>query len=132
MGAGIDMVMVPDRYVEYSNLCRGAVQGGMISQERLDEAVRRILTVKFRLGLFDRPFSDRGLLSKVRSPEHLEVAREAVRKSVVVLKNERGLLPLRKNLGRVHVAGRYANDIGLQCGGWTISWQGGSGRTTAG
>jgi beta-glucosidase len=130
--AGIDMNMVPDRYMQYSQAFRSAVSSQRISMARLDDAVRRILTVKFRLGLFERPFSPRELMAEVRSPAHLQVARQAVRQSIVLLKNQDSLLPLPKTLARIHVAGRHANDIGLQCGGWSISWQGSRGPITAG
>jgi beta-glucosidase len=132
VNAGIDMDMIPDRYVQYSQNYRSAVAAGNIDRARLDDAVRRILAVKFQLGLFERPFAERDLFAQVRSPEHLAVGREAVRKSVVVLKNDGDLLPLPKTHRRILVAGRHANDIGLQCGGWTVSWQGSPGRTTAG
>ena len=83
------------------------------------------------MGLFERPYSDKSLLSKVGSKEHRKIAREAVRQSLVVLKND-GVLPLPKDLGHIHVAGKNADDLGNQCGGWTITWQGESGPLTKG
>jgi beta-glucosidase len=132
VNAGVDVCMIPDRYVQYSQEARVAVAAQRISGARLDDAVRRILAAKFKLGLFERPFSDRSLIPMVRSPQHLALAREGVARSIVLLKDDSHLLPLSKRLTRIHVAGRHARDIGLQCGGWTVSWQGGSGATTAG
>jgi beta-glucosidase len=100
---------------------------------RIDDAVRRILRVKLASGLFtDSVMPDRSLFAKVGSPEHRRIGREAVRQSQVLLKNQNGLLPLSKSLGRIHVAGKNADDIGNQCGGWTIDWQGASGNITTG
>jgi len=108
------------------------VKQGLITESRINEAVSRILTLKFDLGLFDRPLTDRSLLSLVRCPEHVELAKRVVRRSLVLLKNKGGVLPLSKSLKRIHVTGRGADDLGLCCGGWTTSWQGGSGRVTEG
>jgi beta-glucosidase len=94
--------------------------------------VRRILTAKFKLKLFERPFRDRALLAKVGSAEHRAVARQAVRESQVLLLNKNAVLPLRSNLTSVLVAGAAADDLGIQTGGWTITWQGASGRHTDG
>ena len=98
----------------------------------MDDAVKRILLIKKQYGLFERPFSDQSLLSYIGSQNHREIAREAVRKSMVVLKNNNNILPLPKSGKTIVVAGRGANDIGMQSGGWTISWQGGMGETTKG
>jgi len=130
--AGIDLVMVPDRYLTFLSLLQDRVTNGPISVDRVDDAVRRILRAKVQLGLFERPFAERALLPLVGGAAHRQAARDAVRRSLVVLKNEDGLLPLRPDLARVHVAGRMADNLGYQCGGWTISWQGGSGDTTIG
>jgi beta-glucosidase len=100
--------------------------------ERIDDAVRRILTVKYELGLFENPFADESLLAEVGSEEHRALAREAVGKSLVLLKNEINILPLSKQTSRIAVAGLGANDIGVQCGGWTIEWQGELGAITPG
>ncbi len=132
INAGIDMVMVPSQYRNFLNTLRNAVQGGSISMERIDDAVRRILTVKFESGLFENPYAQRHLLPEVGSAAHREVARQAVAESLVVLKNDDILIPLSKELTRIHVAGKNADNLGHQCGGWTISWQGGSGATTIG
>jgi beta-glucosidase len=103
--------------------------------ERIDDAVRRILRVKAAMGLLDKSrnhMADRSLHEVFGSAEHREVARQAVRESVVLLKNENSTLPLSKNLTRIHLAGKSADDLGNQCGGWTISWQGESGDVTPG
>jgi len=136
INAGMDMVMVPDRYQEFIAALTRLVQQGRVPQARIDEAVRRILRVKFAMGLMDRPLSgllaDRSLQAGVGSAAHRAVAREAVRKSLVVLKNQNLALPLSTTALRIHVAGRGADNIGMQCGGWTIDWQGGMGPITTG
>ncbi|MBO8130730.1 MAG: glycoside hydrolase family 3 C-terminal domain-containing protein [Candidatus Marinimicrobia bacterium] len=132
INAGIDMVMIPDKYEEFISLLTDLVKKGEVPEERINDAVRRILRVKFALGLFNDPFSHRELLSKIGSDEHRQIARECVRKSIVLLKNENKILPLSKYLKRIHISGKNANDIGNQCGGWTISWQGSSGDITKG
>ncbi len=127
--AGIDMLMAPDGWKQlYRNLL-GQARDGTIPASRIDDAVRRILRVKLRLGLFDpaRPWEGReGVLG---APAHRALAREAVRKSLVLLKNKGGLLPLRAG-SRILVAGPGADSIGMQCGGWTLSWQGNDNRNT--
>ncbi|MGH9941221.1 MAG: glycoside hydrolase family 3 protein [Pyrinomonadaceae bacterium] len=135
INAGMDMVMVPDRYVEFFTLLRELVAEGRISMSRIDDAVRRILRVKFAMGLMDRsrsPLADKSLHRSFGSPEHRQVGRACVRQSLVLLKNEKRALPLSKRLGRIHVGGKSADDIGNQCGGWTIEWQGKSGPVTPG
>jgi beta-glucosidase len=132
INAGMDMVMVPGQYQNFINVLKAAVLAGDIPTNRIDDAVRRILTVKFESGLFENPYAQRQHLADVGSPAHRAVARQAVAESLVVLKDSSGLLPLSTNLTRVHVAGKNADDLGHQCGGWTISWQGGSGTTTVG
>jgi beta-glucosidase len=132
INAGMDMVMVPYDYVNFINTLKSAVMANDVSMTRIDDAVRRILTVKFESGLFENPYSQQDLLADVGSAAHREVARQAVAESMVVLKDGPGLLPLSKNLTRIHVAGKSADNLGYQCGGWTISWQGGSGATTVG
>jgi beta-glucosidase len=125
--AGLDMFMVPTDWEALYNNTIDQVQSGVISQERLDEAVARILRVKMRAGIFDLPKpSERkhaGDWSLLAAPEHRAIARESVRKSLVLLKNENGLLPLAAN-ANVLVAGDGADNIGKQSGGWTLSWQG--------
>jgi beta-glucosidase len=133
INAGIDMGMVPYRHQEFFNTLRSLAQAGDVPLSRIDDAVRRILRVKFAAGLFGGSLlADRSYQARFGSKEHREVAREAVRQSLVLLKNDGGLLPLSKSLRRVFVTGANANDLGHQCGGWTISWQGGTGDITTG
>ena len=139
INAGIDMVMVPgavrdgkESFENFLKLFEESVNEGSIPISRVDDAVKRILLIKKQYGLFERPFSDQSLLSYIGSQNHREIAREAVRKSMVVLKNNNNILPLPKSGKTIVVAGRGANDIGMQSGGWTISWQGGMGETTKG
>ncbi|MFI7084749.1 glycoside hydrolase family 3 N-terminal domain-containing protein [Streptomyces anulatus] len=131
INAGLDMIMVPTAYQEFTKTLKEEAAAGRIGQARIDDAVARILTQKFRLGLFEKPYADTTHLEKVGSAEHRAVAREAVAKSQVLLKNDGAVLPLRTDQ-KVYVAGSNADDIGNQAGGWTISWQGSSGRTTTG
>jgi beta-glucosidase len=132
INAGIDMVMVPDAWQSYISLLRQEVQAGRVSMARIDDANRRILTKKFALGLFERPFTDRSFTSTVGNAAHRSLARQAVRESMVVLKNAGNILPLATANNRIFVAGKNADNIGHQSGGWTISWQGGSGAITPG
>jgi len=131
INAGIDMVMLPYDYKNFFVNMKQLINENRISISRIDDAVRRILRVKFQLGLFEKPFADRSLLSKVGSQEHRTIAREAVRQSLVLLKNNK-ILPLSKSNKKILVAGKAANDIGIQCGGWTIAWQGAEGNVTKG
>ena len=124
--------MVPYDYDAFIKGLTKAVKRGDVPEERIDDAVRRILTVKFQLGLFERPFADESLLSLVGSDGHRELAREAVRKSLVLLKNDSDTLPLDKDTPLILVAGQAANDVGISCGGWTIEWQGKPGNITPG
>ncbi len=132
INAGIDMNMVPHNYRRFIFSLLDAVEAGEVPEERVDDAVRSILTVKFALGLFERPHSNPGLLAAVGSDEHRAVAQEAVAKSQVLLKNDGGLLPLDPSTGTVLVGGEAADDIGIQSGGWTIEWQGAAGDITDG
>ncbi|UCG89130.1 MAG: glycoside hydrolase family 3 C-terminal domain-containing protein [Gemmatimonadota bacterium] len=135
INAGMDMAMVPSRYREFMLYLRELVNEGVVPESRIDDAVRRILRVKEALGLLDPDRShlaDRSLETSFGSAEHRQVARDAVRQSLVLLKNEGAVLPLAKNAARIHVAGPAADNIGRQCGGWTISWQGASGELTTG
>jgi beta-glucosidase len=136
VNAGLDMNMVPYNGPTFISTMIKAVEAKDISMKRIDDAVRRILKVKFEMGLFEKPFANRSLIAEIRSPEHLALAREAVAKSLVVLKNDavfgKALLPIAPNIERIYVAGEAANNIGLQCGGWTIEWQGKQGAITAG
>ena len=124
VNAGVDMNMVPSDYIKFIDTMKQAVKNGDIPESRVDEAVRRILRVKFTLGLFEHPMPDTKYQRTVRSREHLELARQAVRESLVLLRNEKNVLPLSKDTPVIYVAGEGANDIGLQSGGWTLEWQG--------
>lgn len=130
INAGIDMNMVPYDYKRFITTLKDAVDKGDVSMERIDDAVARILNAKEAIGLFDTPLTDPALLAKVGCREHRELAREVVRKSQVLLKNN-NVLPISKDASIV-VAGKAANDIGYQCGGWTITWMGGTGNITTG
>ncbi len=132
VNAGIDMIMAPDTYREFIASLRRNVDAGRVPRSRIDHAVRRILVTKLKLGLFERPFAEPALLPDVGSPKHRAVARQAVRESQVLLVNRDDTLPLAANLSRIAVSGKGADDLGIQCGGWTISWQGASGRVTDG
>ena len=138
INAGIDMVMIPNgpgqknNYIEYITLLKDLVNEGKVPQSRIDDAVRRIMLVKSRMHLFDHPFSEAALTSAVGSAEHRQVARECVQKSLVLLKNEKSTLPLSKHSRRLVLAGQAADDLGIQCGGWTIAWQGKTGNVMRG
>lgn len=122
--AGLDMLMLPFDYKSFVGYVEQALKNGDLTQARVDDAVRRILRAKFRAGLFDRPLPDASRLSRVGSEEHRALAREAVRKSTVLLKNAGRALPIRKDAARIVVAGSAAHNLGRQCGGWTVEWQG--------
>ncbi|CAL9187063.1 unnamed protein product [Musa hybrid cultivar] len=134
--AGLDMVMVPYDYPAFIGTLTNLVNQKVIPMKRINDAVRRILRVKFVLGLFENPLPDPSLGDQIGKQEHRELAREAVRKSLVLLKNGKSsnepLLPLPKKADKILVAGSHADNIGYQCGGWTIEWQGGSGNITGG
>lgn len=132
VNAGVDMSMVPNDYVKFIQTMKDAVNNGDIPESRVDEAVRRILRAKFALGLFEHPMPDTKYQGMVRSREHLELARQAVRESLVLLKNENDVLPLKKDTPVIFIAGEGANDIGLQSGGWTLEWQGRTGNDNEG
>ena len=135
VNAGMDMFMVSTTYRELYGLLLELVRENRVAMSRIDDAVKRILRVKFATGLMDSSQShlaDRKLHARFGSPAHRNVARECVRASLVLLKNEKRVLPASKKLSRIHVAGKSADDIGNQCGGWTISWQGRSGAQTTG
>jgi beta-glucosidase len=125
INAGIDMAMEPNSAQSFESTLISEVNAGRVSTSRIDDAVSRILTKKFELGLFEHPFTDRTNIGDIGSPAHRAVARKAVAESQVLLKNKRATLPLRKNAD-VYVAGSNANNIGNQAGGWTVTWQGGS------
>lgn len=136
INAGIDMVMVPFGYQKCLQELAYLVESKEIPLSRIDDAVERILRVKFVAGLFEYPYSDRSLLDIVGCKLHRELAREAVRKSLVLLKNGKTagnpFLPLDRNAKRILVCGTHADNLGFQCGGWTIAWHGLSGRITIG
>lgn len=125
--AGLDMAMASDSWKGFYETTLAAVKDGRITTQRLDDAVRRILRVKFRLGLFEagRPTTRAvgGQFALIGAPAHRAVARQAVRESLVLLKNQNGLLPLSPKQ-RILVAGDGADDVGKQAGGWTLNWQG--------
>ncbi|HUM71117.1 MAG TPA: glycoside hydrolase family 3 N-terminal domain-containing protein, partial [Chloroflexota bacterium] len=131
VNAGIDMNMVPYDYMRFINTMLTAVENGDITVARIDDAVRRILTAKFNLGLFETPYADTTNLGLIGSDDHRALAREAVSQSLVLLQNENETLPLAKD-ARIFVAGAFADDIGVQSGGWTIEWQGKPGNITPG
>jgi len=123
INAGIDMIMIPEEYPTFVMDVAQNVKDGIITQQRIDEAVRRILRVKFQMGLFERALADESQLNTVGSDEHMAVARDAVRKSLVLLKNEKSALPLSKT-EKVAIVGTKAKDMGVMCGGWTLYWGG--------
>jgi len=132
INAGIDMVMVPSNYKTFISTLRTEVNAGRIPMSRIDDAVTRILSAKFALGLFSQPYTDRSYTAQVGSAAHRAVARQAVRESLVLLKNN-GVLPLSKTgTYKLVVGGSHIDNLGYQMGGWSISWQGAGGNTTVG
>lgn len=123
INAGLDMFMAPDSWKGLYHSTLKQARDGTIPRSRIDDAVRRILRVKIKLDLLDNPMRQRSNYAAIGAPEHLALAREAVRKSLVLLKNNGSLLPIRPG-AKVLVAGLAADDIAIQSGGWTISWQG--------
>jgi len=132
VNAGLDMLMVPEKFEQFITYLRSDVETGAVAMSRIDDAVRRILTKKFELGLFESPYTDRALAGTVGSGAHRALAREAVRASQVLLKNDRDVLPLPLDGGKIFVAGKSADNVGNQSGGWTLTWQGASGSTVPG
>ena len=138
VNAGIDMVMVPGQFIESANsyidfieLLKESIQDGSIKMNRIDDAVSRILNIKYSMGLFEKPLKKFNKVNDLGSDKNRAIARESVKKSVVLLKNN-NILPIRKNTRNILVAGEHADNIGYQCGGWSIWWQGGSGKITKG
>ncbi len=125
VNSGVDMLMQPTNYSECAKDIVTAVNQGKISQERVDDAVRRILTVKYEMGLFDDPMQEKlkHEVSEVGTAGYRDLARQLVEKSLVLLKNQNNLLPLHKG-ETIFVTGPAADDVGAQCGGWTIEWAG--------
>ena len=134
LNAGVDMVMTfGPTASSFLSMARALVPG-TVPQSRIDDAARRILVVKCEMGLLDgtQRLVDRDLTARVGSAAHRAVARQAVAASVVVLKNDGGVLPLSKSVPGVALGGKTADNIGNQCGGWTVTWQGMSGNVTTG
>ena len=127
INAGVDMVMPPTDWRRFHATTVAHVKAGDIPMSRIDDAVRRILRVKALAGMFERPLPaqrvEAGHFEIIGSPEHRAVAREAVRKSLVLLKNNNGVLPINPKQ-HILIAGNAADSISQQCGGWTIDWQG--------
>ncbi|MEV4312619.1 glycoside hydrolase family 3 N-terminal domain-containing protein [Actinocrispum sp. NPDC049592] len=132
INAGIDMIMVPFAWKQFIDTMRAEIANGHITMARIDDANRRILTKKFELGLFEKPLTDRRWLNTIGSKQHRDLARQAVRESQTLLKNDNDVLPLDKSGNKIFVAGKNADDIGNQTGGWTVGWQGTSGPVTPG
>jgi len=135
INAGMDMVMEPDKYKLFITDLKALVDEGVVPMSRIDDAVTRILRVKFAMGLMDpnrSQLADRSLAKSFGSPEHRAVGRDAVRQSLVLLKNQNHVLPISKSVVKIAVAGKSGDDIGNQCGGWTIDWQGKSDNVTTG
>ncbi len=123
VNAGIDMIMVPDNYHDFEYNLKELVGEWKIPMSRIDDAVRRILRVKYEMGLFSYPFSDPSLIKEAGAEEHRRLARRCVRESAVLLKNK-AFLPLNKKIKRIFVCGKNSDNLGYQCGGWSIKWQG--------
>lgn len=151
INAGLDMVMIPNgpsmqgvvedtpngpvtknTYYDFIKYMKELVEEGKIPMSRIDDAVQRILGAKYDLDLFNKLKVDKELLAKVGSQEHRDVAKKCVRESLVLLKNNEQTLPLPKKDVKIHLAGRGADNIGMMCGGWTISWQGENGDVISG
>jgi beta-glucosidase len=131
INAGMDMIMVSGAYVDYFTRLKELAEEGAIPRARIDDAVRRILRVKFAMGLMDKSRSqlaDRRLWKNFGSAER----RKVVRQSLALLKNDNAALPIARRAARILVAGKNADDMGAQCGGWTVAWQGQRGQVTAG
>jgi beta-glucosidase len=134
VNAGIDMFMQPQNFRDFITTLVAAVNANEVPVSRIDDAVSRILTKKFQLGLFEHPLTDRTDIGQIGSPQHRAVARRAVAESQVLLKNDNRTLPLRSHgwgrqhdgKGPIYVAGSNSDNIGNQAGGWTLTWQGGS------
>jgi len=125
VNAGVDMLMEPNNYQKAINALVNNVNSGKISIDRIDDAVNRILTVKFDLGLFEDPYMEKTTheVTELGSTGYRDLAKQLVAKSQVLLKNDNNLLPLQKGQ-KVFVTGPARNNMGLQCGGWGLTWQG--------
>jgi beta-glucosidase len=118
--------MEPYDFENFESTLKSEVANGHVQIARINDAVSRILTAKFELGLFEHPYTDRSHLDEIGNAAHRAVARRAVSESQVLLKNRRDALPIRAPGRPVYVAGSNADNIGNQAGGWTLTWQGGS------
>lgn len=130
INAGMDMVMVTNHYKDFITHLQELVQEGRVPMSRIDDAVTRILRVKFSAGMMEKGphlWPNEELQKEFGSAKHRAVARQAVSESLVLLKNQNKLLPITSDCKHLHVVGAAANDIGMQCGGWTVKWQGGLG-----
>ncbi|HHV31116.1 MAG TPA: glycoside hydrolase family 3 protein [Clostridiales bacterium] len=127
INAGIDMLMEDAQYEDCRKYIVEAVKEGKISMDRVNDAVRRILTVKKEMGILDDPMMERVTSeeSSVGSLEYRNLARKLVEESLVLLKNNNSILPIKKGT-KIFITGPAANDVGVQCGGWTITWLGSS------
>ncbi len=123
INAGVDIVMQPGNHEKFMASLKRSVNDQTVAMSRIDDAVRRVLRMKFKLGLFADPFAKREFADTVGSAEHRMIGRQAVRESLVLLKSENDALPLSPS-DKIAVVGRHGNNSGLQSGGWTIHWQG--------
>lgn len=125
VNAGVDVVMAVDGDLAvFQEGLKAGVEDGSVPMSRIDDAVRRILRQKFRLGLFEQPYPSAQLVAHVGSKPHRAKARQAVRESLVLLKHQAGILPLDAQARKIVVVGEHAHNAGLQSGGWTVGWQG--------
>ena len=135
INAGIDMAMEPARYPLFIETLKGLVADSTVPMARIDDTVTRILRVKWAMGLRDprrSQLADRKLHKSFGSVAHRKVARQAVRESLVLLKNDHRTLPIPSHARHIHIAGHAGDDLGIQCGGWTVKWQGQAGNVTPG
>ncbi|MDD8016841.1 MAG: glycoside hydrolase family 3 N-terminal domain-containing protein [Bacteroidota bacterium] len=138
INAGLDMIMIPNgpgqenNYIEFITLLKQLVKEKKVPISRIDDAVRRVLSVKYDMNISENLYADKNLTTQIGSAQHREVGREAVRQSLVLLKNDNNVLPLSKNLKKIYVAGNGADSVGMLCGGWTIDWQGNTSRAISG
>ncbi|MSP64416.1 MAG: glycoside hydrolase family 3 protein [Ignavibacteria bacterium] len=138
VNAGLDLFMIPNgdgkqnNYKDFVKYLKELVEEKKVDVERIDDAVERILKVKYEMGLFEKRYSNKNLISNFASIENKSIAREAVRQSIVLLKNEKNILPLSKDAKSFVLVGKAADDVATQCGGWTIDWQGKAGRPIQG
>ncbi|MDG1046707.1 MAG: glycoside hydrolase family 3 N-terminal domain-containing protein [Bacteroidia bacterium] len=125
INAGVDLIMAVDGDLNiFQSGLKSAVKSGQVNQSRINDAVRRILRQKFRLGLFQNPFPDPSLVSHIGKSSHRLIAKQAVRESLVLLKHQGNVLPIKKDCKKIVVVGEHADNVGLQSGGWTLAWQG--------